>query len=168
MTKAFIALGANLGDPVRALEAALRGIENLPQTRLLAASSFYRTAPVDSFGPDYVNAVAAVETQLPAGELLRALFSLEEAAHRVRPAGVHNAPRTLDLDLLLYGRLVQTDSFLTLPHPRMHQRAFVLVPLLEIEPDCEIPGRGPARRFLTDVRNQAIEKMPQEAAKERL
>ena len=101
-----------------------------------------------------------VETELEPEALLRALFVIENEAHRVRPEGVHNAPRTLDLDLLLYGDVVQQTPFLTLPHPRMHERAFVLVPLLEIEPDCRIPGKGPAGDFLESVKDQAISRLP--------
>lgn len=160
MTEAVIALGANLGEPQKALEQALKRISKIEQTILLKASSFYRTAPVDSSGPDYVNAVATVETELEPEALLRALFVIENKAHRVRPEGVHNAPRTLDLDLLLYGDVVQQTPFLTLPHPRMHERAFVLVPLLEIEPGCRIPGKGPAGDFLESVKDQAISRLP--------
>ena len=156
MTEAVIALGANLGEPKKALEQALKRISKIEQTILLKVSSFYRTAPVDSSGPDYVNAVVTVETELEPEALLRALFVIENEAHRVRPEGVHNAPRTLDLDLLLYGDVVHQTPFLTLPHPRMHERAFVLVPLLEIEPDCRIPGKGPAGDFLESVKDQAI------------
>ncbi len=160
MTEAVIALGANLGEPKKALEQALKRISKIEQTILLKVSSFYRTAPVDSSGPDYVNAVATVETELEPEALLSALFVIENEAHRVRPEGVHNAPRTLDLDLLLYGDVVQQTPFLTLPHPRMHERAFVLVPLLEIEPDCRIPGKGPAGDFLESVKDQAISRLP--------
>lgn len=160
MTEAVIALGANLGEPKKALEQALKRISEIEQTRLLKVSSFYRTAPVDSSGPDYVNAVATVETELEPEALLRALFVIENEAHRVRPEGVHNAPRTLDLDLLLYGDVVQQTPFLTLPHPRMHERAFVLVPLLEIKLDCRIPGKGAAGDFLESVQDQAINRLP--------
>ena len=117
------------------------------------------TEPIDSSGPDYVNAVMTVSTQLSAEELLRGLFEIEDAALRVRPVGVHNAPRTLDLDLLLYGEEVRDTEFLRLPHPRMHQRAFVLVPLLEIAPECVIPGKGRASEFLDAVQNQRIERL---------
>ena len=91
--------------------------------------------------------------------MFRAHFVIENEAHRVRPEGVHNAPRTLDLDLLLYGDVVQQTPFLTLPHPRMHERAFVLVPLLEIKPDCRIPGKGAAGDFLESVQDQAINRL---------
>ena len=108
-------------------------VARLPQTQLVAASSLYRTAPVDSSGPDYINAVMAVDTGLTAAELLQAMQQIELQAGRERP--YRNAPRTLDLDLLMYGELVQEDAALTLPHPRMFQRAFVLVPLHEIAPE---------------------------------
>ena len=159
MTRAYVALGANLGEPVKALHEALEAIGKIEGTKVLATSSFYVTEPIDSSGPDYVNAVASVETTLAAADLLRALFAIENAAHRVRPEGVKNAPRTLDLDLLLYGETVQNDAFLTLPHPRMHERAFVLVPLAEIDPACEIPGRGRVAELLKTVAGQRIERL---------
>lgn len=129
---AYVALGANLGDPQAALRQALRDLEALPHTQLVRASSLYRTAPVDSTGPDYINAVAELRTTLGPYELLAALQRIEEAAGRQRP--YRNAPRTLDLDILLYGDLRLDEPRLTLPHPRMYQRAFVLVPLAEIAP----------------------------------
>lgn len=159
MTIAVIALGANLGEPRKALEKAVAAIDRIPKTRILRTSSYYGTEPIDSSGPDYVNAVATVSTELSAEELLSSLFEIENAAHRVRPVGIHNAPRTLDLDLLLYADEVRDSDFLTLPHPRMHERAFVLVPLLEIVPDCVIPGKGKAVDFLNDVKDQRIEKL---------
>lgn len=154
-----IALGANLGDPLRALRQAQEEIGNLPFTRIVEKSSFYRTAPVDSSGPDYVNSVLLLETSLPARELLHRLQALETKYGRVRPVGVHNAPRTLDLDILTYGNVISSDPELTLPHPRMHERAFVLVPLCEIAPDFTIPGKGPAARFVPAVADQRIEKI---------
>lgn len=129
---AYVALGANLGDPQAALRQALRDLEALPHTQLVRASSLYRTAPVDSTGPDYINAVAELRTTLGPYELLAALQRIEEAAGRQRP--YRNAPRTLDLDILLYGDLRLDEPRLTLPHHRMYQRAFVLVPLAEIAP----------------------------------
>ena len=129
---ACIALGANLGDAQRTVETAINAIGELSATQLVARSSLYRTAPVDSSGPDYVNAVVAVRTQLQPEALLAALQALEAAAGRERPW--RNAPRTLDLDILLYGdERIATES-LTVPHPRMLDRAFVLVPLAEIAP----------------------------------
>ncbi len=159
MTRAHVALGANLGNPLAALRAALSDLAAVEGVAVTATSSFYRTAPIESSGPDYVNAVAAVETTLPPLALLHALQAIEKAHGRVRPAGVVNAPRTLDLDLLLYGDSVIAMPELTVPHPRMHLRAFVLVPLLEIAPDASIPGRGEARHFLASVADQAIERI---------
>lgn len=129
---AYVALGANLGDAPAALRQALTDLGTLPHTRLVRASSLYRSAPVDSSGPDYVNAVAELSTALGPYGLLAGLQGLEQAAGRERPW--HNAPRTLDLDILLYGELRQDDPVLTVPHPRMLERAFVLLPLAEIAP----------------------------------
>lgn len=130
--RAFVALGANLGDARAAVVQALQALGVLPGTQLVRASSLYRTAPVESSGPDYINAVAELRTTLGPYELLAALQRIEQLAGRERP--YRNAPRTLDLDLLLYGELQQDDPVLTLPHPRMYERAFVLVPLAEIAP----------------------------------
>ena len=154
--RAAVALGANLGNPVAALRSALEAIGALPGTQVSGVSSFYRTAPVDSSGPDYVNAVSFVQTTLAPKDLLHALQAIENAAGRVRPAGVHNAPRTLDLDVLTYDDVISDDPELILPHPRMHERAFVLVPLTEIAPDFVIPGKGAARVFLAAVVDQRI------------
>ena len=131
--QAFIALGANLGDAQQALQDAAEAIGLIPSTHIVAGSSLYVTAPVDSSGPDYVNAVMQVNTKLHPVELLVALQSIEQAAGRERP--YRNAPRTLDLDVLLYDDAVFESTLLTIPHPRMWQRAFVLVPLAEIAPD---------------------------------
>ncbi|MEY5101053.1 MAG: hypothetical protein RJA36_3772 [Pseudomonadota bacterium] len=130
--RAYIALGANLGDARAAVRDALAALGQLPQTRLLRASALYRTAPWEASGPDFINAVAEVETTLSAPGLLRALQALELEAGRQRP--YRNAPRTLDLDLLLYGDARIESAELTVPHPRMRERAFVLVPLAEIAP----------------------------------
>lgn len=130
---AYIALGANLGDAAAAVRAALQALDALPRTRVTARSSLYRTAPVDAQGPDFINAVAAVATRLTASALLQSLQQLERSAGRERP--YLNAPRTLDLDLLCYGHARIDSPALTLPHPRMAQRAFVLVPLAEIAPE---------------------------------
>ncbi|TNF59074.1 MAG: 2-amino-4-hydroxy-6-hydroxymethyldihydropteridine diphosphokinase [Burkholderiales bacterium] len=130
---AHVALGANLGDAARTLRDALECLDHTPGIRLVKASSLYRTAPVDASGPDYLNAVAEVATTLTAPGLLAALQAIENAAGRQRP--YRNAPRTLDLDLLLYGSARIDSPRLTVPHPRMWQRAFVLVPLKEIAPE---------------------------------
>ena len=129
---AYIALGANLGDAPATLRWALGVIGALPHTRLVRSSSLYRTAPIDSSGPDYINAVAEVATRLHAPALLQALQQIELAAGRERP--YRNAPRTLDLDILLYGDAHIHSPHLQVPHPRMGGRAFVLVPLAEIAP----------------------------------
>ena len=129
---AYVGIGANLGDAESAVANAAAALEGQPGTQLVACSSLYRTAPVDSSGPDYVNAVAEISTRLCAPELLRGLQQLELAAGRERP--YRNAPRTLDLDLLLYGDACISSPQLTVPHPRMGERAFVLIPLAEIAP----------------------------------
>jgi 2-amino-4-hydroxy-6-hydroxymethyldihydropteridine diphosphokinase len=151
---AFIGLGANLGDARATVEAALEELGALPGTRVAERSSLFRSAPVDAGGDDYVNAVARIETMLPAADLLAALMSIEQSHGRERTG--YNAPRTLDLDLLLYGRQQIATDTLTVPHPRMTQRAFVLMPLLQIAPLIEIPGMGPAHGFVPDVAGQAI------------
>lgn len=155
--RAFIGLGANLGDPRRSVEEALAEIAALPQTRLLRRSSLYRTAPVEAGGPDYVNAVAEVETVLAPLELLRALLAIEEAHGRRR--SVRNAPRTLDLDLLLHGDTTVETPELTLPHPRLHQRAFVLEPLLEVAPGLVVDGLGELEPWRRAAAGQRIEKL---------
>lgn len=158
MPLAFVALGANLADPVRQVQAALDSLAHLPDCHLLCASSLYRTAPIDAAGqPDFINAVALVETTLSPRALLAALFDIEAQFDRRRD--FRNAPRTLDLDLLLYDDLVLDSADLQLPHPRMHLRAFVLEPLLEISPACTIPGRGSAVAWRPAVSMQAIDKL---------
>ena len=131
-TTAYVALGANLGDAPATLRAALAALDVLPETRLLRHSRLWRSAPVDATGPDYINAAAALETSLTAPALLHELLALEARFGRQRP--YHHAPRTLDLDLLLYGSARIASPQLTVPHPRMWQRAFVLRPLAEIAP----------------------------------
>lgn len=134
---AYVALGANLGDAAATLHRAMDAINALPATQVAARSALYRTAPLDSGGPDYINAVMQIETGLAPDELLHALQALELAEGRERPW--RNAPRTLDLDILLYGdQTVNTDT-LAIPHPRMKERAFVLVPLAEIAPGLVTP-----------------------------
>jgi len=157
-TVAYVALGANLGDPLATIAAAMTALADIPSTRLLAASSPYRTAPVGLKNqPDFINAVVALETSIAPHDLLETLFAIEARFGRSR--SIPNAPRTLDLDLLLYGETILEDAQLTLPHPRMHARAFVLAPLLEIAPDCRIPGLGAARALLDGCRGQHIERL---------
>ena len=154
---AFVGIGANLGDARANVADALARLETQPGCRLVAASSLWRTAPVDSAGDDYINAVALVDTTLDAHALLAVLQAIETAHGRERP--YHNAPRTLDLDLLLYGDEVIDTPSLTVPPPRMHERAFVLAPLLEVMPDIAIPGRGRAADYLANVADQAIHRL---------
>ena len=148
---AYIALGGNLGDAAATVRRAIAALAALPRTRLLAASGLYRSAPVEASGPDFINAVAAIATRLPAPELLDALHAIEQAEGRQRPW--RNAPRTLDLDLLLYGDQHIDTPRLTVPHPRMWQRAFVLRPLAEIAPHLTPP------ETLAAVAGQAIERL---------
>lgn len=155
--KAKIGIGANLGDARHTVSLAIARLAQLPQTSLTAQSSLYQTAPVDAEGDDYVNAVVEIHTALTAASLLLSLQELELAFGRERP--YRHAPRTLDLDLLLYGdQQIETDT-LTVPHPRMTERAFVLLPLLQIDPLVDIPGKGPAHQFADAVAAQAIQQI---------
>lgn len=154
MSRAFIALGGNLGAVEARVLAVMAELDELPRTRLLRASSLYRSKPVGyADQPDFVNAVVMVDTGLSSGELMHALLALETRHGRLR--SVRNGPRTLDLDLLLYGEETRDEGFLILPHPRMHVRSFVLAPLLEIAPDQEIPGRGGAGECYSACDDQA-------------
>lgn len=145
---AFVALGANLGEPAQALRDALASLGTTPGVRVVKASSLYRTAPLDSSGPDYINAVAEIATALCAPALLDAMQAIEQGAGRERP--YRNAPRTLDLDLLLYGAGRIESPRLTVPHPRMNERAFVLVPLAQVAPGLLSAAQ------LQAVANQAV------------
>jgi len=156
MTLAYVALGANLGNAARQVQEAIGWLGELPQTRRLAQSSLYRSAPVGAQGPDFINAVVALDTALAPLELLHALQALEQRAGRERP--YPNAPRTLDLDLLMHGQTECRSETLTLPHPRLRQRAFVLRPLHEIAPQLV------DARWLDAVRDQAIERLADPAA----
>ncbi len=161
--RCFIALGANLGDPVVTVKAAILALRGLPQTEFIAASSLYRTAPVGlKHQPDFINAVVELVAVASATALMESLFSIEGRFGRLR--SVKNAPRTLDLDLLLYGDLRSDDPQLTLPHPRLHERAFVLAPLAEIAPQLSIPGCGRVGDLLLRCAGQQIEKMPLQPA----
>ena len=154
---AYVGIGANLGAARANVLDAIARLGQMKESTLLATSCLYRSAPIDAGGADYVNAVACIDTQLSAPDLLRALQGIEQAHGRERP--YRNAPRTLDLDLLLYGDLLIDGATLQVPHPRMTERAFVLLPLLELAPDIALPGQGPARQFLAGVADQAIGKM---------
>lgn len=151
---AYIGLGANLGNALQQVKDAVATLNHIDGIQVDAVSALYRTAPVDSSGDDYINAVARLLTSLDAGSLLDTLLQVEKAFGRERPYA--NAPRTLDLDLLLFNTEQRHTPHLTLPHPRMHERAFVLVPLVEIAPDLVIPGKGPAVGFIESVADQRI------------
>lgn len=156
--QAFIGLGANLGDPQSQVRRAIASLGELPRTRLLAWSSLYRSAPVGvGEQPDFINAVAKIETALSARELLDELITVEARFGRDRP--FPGAPRTLDLDLLLYGDRLIDEPGLVVPHPRMHERAFVLLPLAEIAADTSVPRRGSVKTLLAACRNQKIHRI---------
>jgi 2-amino-4-hydroxy-6-hydroxymethyldihydropteridine diphosphokinase len=157
--RAVVALGSNLDGPEARVRGAFAELAALPDTRLAATSALYRTAPVGYVDqPAFVNACALLETTLGARELLAALLAVERRHGRVRD--IPNGPRTLDLDIVLYGDAEIAEHGLTLPHPRAHERAFVLAPLLDVWPDAIIPGRGAAVAFRDAVRGQAIERLP--------
>jgi 2-amino-4-hydroxy-6-hydroxymethyldihydropteridine diphosphokinase len=153
----FIGLGANIGDARGALDAAFAALASLPLTELVAASSIYRSAPIESSGPDYLNAVIKLRSALDPFELLEHLQHIEVAHGRRRP--YRNAPRTLDLDLLLYGDRQIESCDLTVPHPRMHQRAFVLAPLAEVDAQLRIPRHGAVTDLLHRVADQRIDRL---------
>jgi len=152
---AYVGLGSNLQQPLHQLLKAFDALSALPRTQMLARSSLYRSAPVGKIDqPDFVNAVAALRTGLAPGELLQALLRLEAQQGRVRSEP--NAPRTLDLDLLLFDAQIIHQPGLDVPHPRMHERAFVLMPLAELDPKLIIPGRGAVAELLARVAGQAV------------
>ncbi len=151
MENVYIGLGSNLADPHAQVEAGLHALAALPDSRLLRRSRLYRSAPWGRTDqPDFVNAAALVETGLAPAQLLHALLALERRAGRERDA-TRWGPRVLDLDVLVYGNLVLDEPGLHVPHPHLHERAFVLVPLAEIAPDLNVPGRGPIDRLLAAV-----------------
>lgn len=155
---AFVGLGGNLGEVAATLRAATIALARLPETRLLHASLLYRTP---AWGleqqPDFINGVVALETSLDPRGLLDALLRIERELGRERNGGPRWGPRTLDLDLLLHGDAIVEQAGLRLPHPHLHERAFALVPLLEIAPDILIPGQGSARDALSRLETSAIE-----------
>jgi 2-amino-4-hydroxy-6-hydroxymethyldihydropteridine diphosphokinase len=156
--QAWIGLGGNLGDAVATLHAALQELDGLPQTRLVRASKFYRTP---AWGvaeqPDFINAVALLDTRLPPRDLLDALLDIERSFGRERHRSERWGPRVLDLDLLLYDSAVIDEPGLCVPHPHLHERAFALLPLVEITPDAFIPAIGPAAEALRALDSSAIE-----------
>jgi len=155
--RAYIGLGSNLADPVQQIAHALSALESVPQSQLVARSGLYRSAPLGPRDqPDYINAVVAIDTQLGAKALLHHLQNIEQRHGRVRD-GERWGPRTLDLDLILYGDEISGDDELSLPHPRAHERAFVLIPLFEIAPEAKITGKGRVVDLLNYCQNQHVE-----------
>ena len=163
MKHAFIALGSNLADSILQVKNAFVALSKIPKTRVIKGSSLYRTAPIDcpqtteQSVPDFINAVVEIETTLSPEALLTALHAIENAAGRERP--YINAPRVLDCDLLLYENIVQNTAKLTLPHPRMHTRGFVLLPLFEIAPQLIVPKHGKIAQLMTPQLAQGIQKL---------
>jgi 2-amino-4-hydroxy-6-hydroxymethyldihydropteridine diphosphokinase len=154
---AYLGLGANLGDRRATLAGAVDALAATPRLRLRCASSLYATAPQGLRDqPEFLNQVVQVDTDLPPADLLRACRAVEDRFGRART--IRWGPRTLDVDVLLYGQRIIDTADLQVPHPRLHERAFVLVPLCEIAPDVEIPGRGPARDLLAAVADQSVRK----------
>ena len=148
---ALVAVGANLGDARRAVTAAIEALDRLPHSRCIRVSALYRTAPFQAQGPDFINAVVQLETALTAPDLLTALQALETAAGRERP--YPNAPRTLDLDVVMYGEASVSSPRLTLPHPRWRERAFVVCPLSDVAPELV------SKALLAAVADQTIERV---------
>ncbi len=155
----FVGIGSNLEQPQEQVRRAVRALAELPQSVQLSCSPWYRSEPLGPPGqPDYINGVVGLETTLGPNVLLQTLQAIEQAQGRVRE--LRWGPRTLDLDLLLYGDLIQEDSWLTLPHPRMHERAFVLYPLYDIAPDLKIPGFGRLERLIKTCPALGLRRLP--------
>lgn len=163
MTQAFIALGSNLADPMKQIQTAFVALAHMPKTQLIKQSSLYKTAPIGYEAdqlrqvPDFINAVAELQTELKPLALLAALFDIENQAGRKRP--YPNAPRVLDCDLLLYDNLVLNIEQLTLPHPRMHTRGFVLLPLFEIAPHLSLPNHGKISLLINSSQFTGVQKL---------
>jgi len=158
VTLAYVGIGSNLGDPQAQVNRAFAELAQLPQTRVVGQSSLYRSAPVGYHAqPDFVNAVAALDTALDARALLGELQAIE--ARHGRRRSFANAPRTLDLDVLLYGDEKIDEADLIVPHPRMHERAFVLQPLGELDASLRIPGRGSLAQCLAACAGQKVQRI---------
>lgn len=157
MTRAAVSLGANLGDRAAALAAAVEAVAALPEVTVVAVSAVYASAAVGGppGQPSFLNAVLVLDTEIPPGDLLAALHVVESAHGRVRD--VRWGPRTLDLDLLAYGTVVSGAPELTLPHPRAHERAFVLVPWAEVDPTFDVPGRGPVAELARTLPREQLD-----------
>lgn len=161
----FVGLGSNLRQPVLQLQHAVRELGAIADTELVKVSSFYETAPVGIVDqPMFINAVAMLRTRQSPHDFLRQLLAIETCHARVR--NEKNGPRTLDLDVLIFDELRIDDDLLVTPHPRMHERAFVLVPLLEIAPEVKIPGKGAAREWLTKIGNDGVRRVADDAGQD--
>lgn len=143
---AYLSLGSNLNNPIEQIKIALKEIDNIPQTHLVNVSSFYKTPPIGPKQPDFINAAVKIITSLSAYDLLKQTQAIEQAHHRERL--IHWGPRTLDIDLILFDEESISTDDLTIPHPFMHERAFVLVPLLEIDPQLKTPQHGSLQKIL--------------------
>lgn len=164
VVRAYVGVGSNLGDPTANVKAGIAALDRVPESRLIACSSLYRSAPIGlQEQPDFANAVCALDTRLAAPVLLQALFAVEQTHGRVR-GPVRGGPRTLDLDILLYGDSAFASADLTVPHARLHERAFVLCPLAEIAPTVRVPGREPLARLLSACAAQTVTRMSAGAA----
>ncbi|HUF21310.1 MAG TPA: 2-amino-4-hydroxy-6-hydroxymethyldihydropteridine diphosphokinase [Burkholderiales bacterium] len=158
IVSAFIGIGSNLGDPMAMVRGVFEELGGLAHTRVDACSSLYRTAPVGlREQPDFINAVAQIRTALAPRDLLDGLLAIEQLHGRAR--STKDAPRTLDLDLLLYDDVVMDEPGISIPHPRMHERAFVLAPLSEIAPDANVPGRGKVSVLLARVGQDGVQRI---------
>ena len=157
MALAFIGLGGNMGDANQLIKDAIVCLAQYPELRIKTRSCMYQSAPVEATGNDFINAVIAIETSIQPKELLAICHQVENQFGRERP--FLNAPRTLDLDLLIYDQIQLTDDYLTIPHPRLTERAFVLYPLLEISPDLDLPRLGKLSQYIKNVEHQRIEKI---------
>ena len=163
-TIAAVGLGGNLGDAASTVREALRALDDLPATHLLCASPLYRTAAWGNTDqPDFVNAAALLETRLDARALLDELLGIERQFGREREAAVQWGPRILDLDLLLYGDAVIDEPGLRVPHPYLHERAFALVPLAQVGPGLQVPGRGTVAALLRAIDSQGCVPLPLDA-----
>jgi 2-amino-4-hydroxy-6-hydroxymethyldihydropteridine diphosphokinase len=156
--RAVLALGSNLGERMASLQGAINALADTPDVWVTSVSPVYETEPVDSpsEAKTYLNAVVLIDTTLAATRLMERALAIEDAFARERPEGVHNAPRTLDVDLIVVGDRRNDDDFLRLPHPRAHERAFVLRPWLDVEPDAELPEAGPVAELLEKVSQDGI------------
>ncbi len=158
MARAFIGFGGNIGDTRQLITDAIVCLAQRSELHIVAKSCFYQSAPVEALGGDYINAVIEIETQLTPYGLLHVCQAIEQEFGRERPYA--NAPRTLDLDILSYEGVTQSETKLILPHPKIIERSFVLLPLLEIAPDFFLPNFGELKAYLPKVAHQRIEKLP--------